>query len=891
MNNGLASWFAVWHPRYRVFLFQLAIAGVGAAVLEFAQNRLLQLITQALAQSPSSDPDAATLPSWLPFDLHSGGSAEAGWRVAFICLGLFVVVKGIDAAVEYWKARVSGRLKVKSEDDMESEILGHLLRKDEAFFSRHSPAETVSRLAVDVYRISDRRPLIMNAMWSVLLILGNLAFFVLKDWWMALLALAGCLAGAIWTQRMTRHVKQMDCDYMRQDDSVKSRFEDYLRAAAEVQVGRLHSWVRNRLGEVQEPRTRTYMKYVRLSAALNVGSIVAYLLTFVSMIVVIRLRASGHGSESWTLVPVVIWAMPTLFGSASQIIMQNVQLQLANTSIKRLLEYEAQEMAPGGNGRAEAGASQTKGAGAARTGPVAALAFQAQGATYRYSTPEGPSQGGVVDVTTEFSPGKWTAIVGGAGSGKSTLVRLLLGRVKPQAGTVLYGHEPAQELASGKLSNVVSFMPQSPALLNATILENILLGRDASQPGHRPGAPTTEAGPRHAVAATAAEAGSPSLAAEEVELVERIGLGRVCRLKAIDMTPRAGDGLSSGGDGVAEIRNQTRQWLASHCQAEILPYESGYSDRKHWILECLLEGRCDRGQAAQSLLKRHGLRKLSSILPAELATRLAKAGQTLLNQSQQLLAIPNYHVYAQLALFPLSEPLWELRSANAHLGQAQTPTPRETAILCAVALTCCPAELAGDEHAEDWCRPQTRKALGADTGRLRDALGDACVPFDVHRIHPHLTWRENLLFGVLDTRNSRAKQILDQSLLEFIEQDAIKDVLTQAGLHANVGRLGGNLSGGQGQLVALCRTILRGTAVLILDEPTSALDPVSRTKVAQFLRELKEQRIVITVSHDPEFVRQADEVKVIDSGRLVASGTFEQLKEGSEVFRRILGQT
>ncbi|MCY2927551.1 MAG: ABC transporter transmembrane domain-containing protein, partial [Planctomycetota bacterium] len=340
MKNGLTRWFALWRPRYRGLLVQLGLAGLVAAGLEFAQNRLLQLITQVLGQPLAADHEApAEGPALLPSVFQEGGAVGTGWRTAFVCLGLFVLVKIVGATVGYWKTRASGRLKVQSEDDMEAEILDHLLRKDDAFFSRHSPAETVSRLAVDVFRVSDRRPLIMSIWWSVLLILGNFVFFVMRDWRMALLALAGCLAGAVWTQRMTRHVTQIDSDYLRQNDSVKSRFEDFLKAASEVQVGGLYSWARHRLSQAQEPRTQTYMRYVRLSAVLSAGSLIAYLLTFVSMIVVIRLRASGKGNESWALVPVVIWAMPTLFESASQIIMQNLQLQLAGTSIKRLLEY------------------------------------------------------------------------------------------------------------------------------------------------------------------------------------------------------------------------------------------------------------------------------------------------------------------------------------------------------------------------------------------------------------------------------------------------------------------------------------------------------------------------------------------------------------------------
>ncbi|MCY2927533.1 MAG: ATP-binding cassette domain-containing protein, partial [Planctomycetota bacterium] len=421
-------------------------------------------------------------------------------------------------------------------------------------------------------------------------------------------------------------------------------------------------------------------------------------------------------------------------------------------------------------------------------------------------------------------------------------------------------------LTSSSLPDAVSFMPQSPVLLDATILDNILFGRS---------------GNRDVPAA---------LEAEELDLVERIGLGRVCRLKAIDMTPPTGEGLSALDGGVAGLRRRARQWLKDRCQADVLPFESGYSDRRHWILECLLGGRCDR-TATIGLLQEHEGRRISSLVPPELAARIARAGQTFLRQSGQLLGIANYHVYAQLAPCPVSEPLWKLLSANAHLCGWQALTPRETATLCIIGLTCCPNDLAGDERADDWRLPEARHAGEQDVRRLREALASVCVPFELDKVHPHLTWRENLLFGVLDARNARTRQAVDNGLLEFIEQDSLREPMTQAGLQSEVGRSGRNLSGGQGQLVALCRAILRRTAVLVLDEPTASLDPASRTRVAEFLRQYVGPRIVISVSHDPEFVRRADEVKVMDGGRLVASGTFDQLKEGSDVFRRILGQT
>jgi len=143
---------------------------------------------------------------------------------------------------------------------------------------------------------------------------------------------------------------------------------------------------------------------------------------------------------------------------------------------------------------------------------------------------------------------------------------------------------------------------------------------------------------------------------------------------------------------------------------------------------------------------------------------------------------------------------------------------------------------------------------------------------------------------VVDIRNTRTGRLVDQAILDFVEQGGLKEFFTRRGLELQIGRLGTNLSGGQGQLVAFCRALLRRTPVLVLDEPTSALDPASRAGVAALLRGWKTDRIIISVSHDVEFIREADEVMLIDAGRLIATGPFAELERGSELFAKTLRQ-
>ncbi|MFB3819899.1 MAG: ATP-binding cassette domain-containing protein, partial [Candidatus Methylomirabilales bacterium] len=714
----LSSWFALWHPRYRPALTGLVAAAALASALVYAENALLDLLTRALAET-GSPPGAAPL-------VRLAAGLPVG--LPLLALALFAASRLASGAVEFWKTRLNGRLTIQTKDDLETEVLLHLLRKEDAFFSRHSPAEMVNRLAVDLHRVSERRPALMRAWWSLLVLAGNLAFFAAKDWRLAVAAVAACGAGVLWTIRTTGPAAALDSSYLAQDEGVKSRFEDLLRAAPEVQVGNLHAKIRRYFTQLLGDRSRTFLEFIRLNGMLRVGNTLSYLAAFAAMlIVVLYLRSRGAGDAALALVPVIVLRLPSLFGEASELVFLRLDFQLARVSMGRLLEYETH--APAADAEA-----------AAPAGPGAAEAIRLEQATYRYVGPAGTPQGGVSDVTAAFLPGRWTAIVGGAGSGKSTLLKLLLGRVKPQAGELRYGAAPLDALGDAGRAARLSLMPQAPVLLNASIRENLLFGR-----------------------------AEPRLDEADLDVVEQAGLGRVCRLKALEMLP-AGEAAEIA-PRIPDARRELRRRLRDKGQVEVRPFEAGHADPQHWVLECLLGGRCDRAKAAGLLTGEKARRRLRRLAQSETGAVLTALGQALLREHRALLGIPNYHVYAQLAPFPLDEPLWELRAGCASLADTASPSPRERVSLCLVCLTAAPAELLSDPRAEALLRAGSREPLAA---AVQDAvaplLGDAWQAFAAASVHPHLTWRENLLFGVVDGGSSRIGRLVDEAVLDFVEQ-------------------------------------------------------------------------------------------------------------------------
>ena len=88
---------------------------------------------------------------------------------------------------------------------------------------------------------------------------------------------------------------------------------------------------------------------------------------------------------------------------------------------------------------------------------------------------------------------------------------------------------------------------------------------------------------------------------------------------------------------------------------------------------------------------------------------------------------------------------------------------------------------------------------------------------------------------------------------------------------------GEELSIGEWQKVALARAFLRDAQILVLDEPTSALDPVAEWNVFEHIRELAKGRAVVLISHRFSTVRSADRIHILHEGRIVESGTHDEL--------------
>ena len=102
-----------------------------------------------------------------------------------------------------------------------------------------------------------------------------------------------------------------------------------------------------------------------------------------------------------------------------------------------------------------------------------------------------------------------------------------------------------------------------------------------------------------------------------------------------------------------------------------------------------------------------------------------------------------------------------------------------------------------------------------------------------------------------------------------------------------IGEGGINLSGGQKQRVAIARTLLLNTKIILFDEATSALDNESQEYIKKTIDDLVKDHTVVIVAHRLSTIVDADVINVIDKGKLISSGTHEELLKNSEVYRKL----
>lgn len=146
------------------------------------------------------------------------------------------------------------------------------------------------------------------------------------------------------------------------------------------------------------------------------------------------------------------------------------------------------------------------------------------------------------------------------------------------------------------------------------------------------------------------------------------------------------------------------------------------------------------------------------------------------------------------------------------------------------------------------------------------------------------TIAENIRYGRLDATN--------QQVVEAARAAEMHDFIMSLPekYESSLGEMGFNLSGGQKQRLALARALVSDPAILILDDTTSALDAETSSRIEDTLSRILEGRTAFVITHRLATAMRADLIVVMDGGRIVETGTHENLMEKKGLYRRIYEQ-
>jgi ATP-binding cassette subfamily C protein len=147
------------------------------------------------------------------------------------------------------------------------------------------------------------------------------------------------------------------------------------------------------------------------------------------------------------------------------------------------------------------------------------------------------------------------------------------------------------------------------------------------------------------------------------------------------------------------------------------------------------------------------------------------------------------------------------------------------------------------------------------------------------------TLRHNVALGIADRDIDEARIA---AALRVAQLEATVAALP-AGLDTVLGERGVRLAGGERQRVGIARALYHDPEVLVLDEATAALDTATEAAMADALRALRGDKTVLLIAHRLSTVRDCDRIVVVDGGRVVDCGRYDELLGRSDLFRRLAG--
>ncbi|MCS6995906.1 MAG: ABC transporter transmembrane domain-containing protein [Casimicrobiaceae bacterium] len=346
--------------------------------------------------------------------------------------------------------------------DLRAETFAHLLRLPAAWFDTHPPAETTSRIAYDAQQVGQATAQALTALvQDSLKLLAALALMAAVSWRLMLVAFVVAPLVALVVRMITRRLRAASEALQTRMAELTRLTDEGLRHQRMVKLFSAFDWMHTRFAERTDAVRSAYMKQERanaLAAPLIHLSVSLAIAAIVALAILEGQRGRMTAGDFFVFFTALLALLPPLKSLAAV----NGVIQRGLAAAASLFTIADTPAEPQGS---------ATGAAVKPQGNVPAIAFR--DVSFRYPTRE---EEALRSVSFTVRPGERVAIVGGSGSGKSSVVALIAGLYAPQSGSVeLFGERLTPESAV-RLRAMVSLVAQEALLLDDTVAANIALG-------------------------------------------------------------------------------------------------------------------------------------------------------------------------------------------------------------------------------------------------------------------------------------------------------------------------------------------------------------------------------------------------------------------------------
>jgi ABC-type multidrug transport system fused ATPase/permease subunit len=477
------------------------------------------------------------------------------------------------------------------------------------------------------------------------------------------------------------------------------------------------------------------------------------------------------------------------------------------------------------------------------------------------------------NISMTLDPGEHMALVGFSGSGKSTLALCIGQLYKYSEGHAFIGDHEVAELTRKDMITNLGFVSQSPFIFDGTIRDNLLYSYMATISGNDH---ETKEKAKSVDAGSADSLPEPTLD-DMISVLQQTGIF-VDVLRFGLNTIVAMDQDKELTDTVIRIREKFKldygeelaEWVEFLNEEKYLYYSS--------IADNIIFGTPNNEEyTGNNLASNHEFIKFLD--EADLTRPLYTLGAELSTQTVDILKnLPAEEVFYEqspIKAFELDryiELVDRLRKKKFHQLKNS-----ERTLLLDLGLRFSPGK-----HKMATLPKLLEKLILEGRSLFRDKIikqsPNTITFYQMDRYIHSQTILNNILFGHTKTRNPRAQEKINQSIIQLLIEEDLLEQMISIGMDFEVGSKGDRLSGGQRQKLAIARAFLKNPRILIMDEATSALDNKSQARIQNIIeRRWKGKSTLIAVVHRLDIVKGYDKVGVMKAGKIVEMGTYDEL--------------